>query len=127
LNLSIIPSDYRTDADVKESRRAYNKNAGRIVHSQVFNQLGWKREANDAMQADIEFKKLMFGAPLVEGNRSLAMHTSIPIQDIYFNNVEYGKDQMEEKQWEFIDRLNEMNQLTIEELRMIDYNGGDFN
>ncbi len=105
---------------IREARKAYNPNIGKMFHSQIFGQKGWYLTANMALQADLEHGKMLFAAPIFnEATRLKMLKEDVPIHELEFA-PQYDKMVPQEKMHEFIDHQNYLLDLTKKELTLIE-------
>lgn len=119
-NIYITEFDFTDDKTIYETKVRYNPGAGNMVHSQSFGLNGWLLSANNALQADIENRKIMF-ASKVGTNEDLhrVSGQNVPIDKLYFT-LETVSGESKEKIMDFIDYQNILINQMKKEICMIE-------
>ena len=112
---------------LREARKNYSYENGRIIHSQLFNKQGWIRLANDYLVASLEHRRIRFAGQIrSETLIEKSLGINIPIKDLEFypDPENYGLPSGElyrrAKQGDMIDRLNNVIEMTKHELILIE-------
>lgn len=115
------------EAGLREARKNYSYESGRIIHSVIFGKGGWLRLANDYLQASLEHRRVRF-AGLAKSEKLIEklLSEDIPIRDLEFYpdpenyGIKDGELFKRAKQGDFIDRLNNVIEMTKHELMLIE-------
>ncbi len=66
-----------TDADTfRATRSNYDPSIKKIVYSQVFNEKGWIRDSNDALQGDLQHKKIRFASSIAFDDTEISVNAN---------------------------------------------------
>lgn len=63
-HLEFADLDFSDPDSFRVTRANYDPSIKKIVYSQVFNEKGWIRDSNEALQGDLQHKKIRFASPI---------------------------------------------------------------
>lgn len=119
-NIYSVDIDFSDEVLFQKTKSLYNRHSGHIAICQIFNKKNWIRDANDALQGDIQHKKMMFGSRITfsDVDREMNMNYDIGIENIEFKNgPDFSNNSL--KQSEFIDHVEMIVENTRKELALI--------
>jgi len=109
------------EEELLEAKQSYDNGhkVKRIVHSQYFSPT-WIRQANEALSADIDHKRIWFAAPV---DADKVDKKDIPIKELLFTDIEkYGnkREELNLKLNDFVDHQSFMIKKTINQCALIE-------
>jgi hypothetical protein len=119
-NIYSVDIDFSDESLFQKTKGLYNRPTGHIAICQIFNKKNWIRDANDALQGDIQHKKMMFGSRITfsDIDREMNMNYDIGIENIEFKSgPDFSNNAL--KQSEFIDHVEMIVENTRKELALI--------
>ncbi len=115
--------DFDTEESFQATKHLYNPASGAMVFYQVFNKKGWIRDANEALQADIQHKRMMFASVIryddAELIRNMKLNLIVDLNDLEFKYMDEATKN-EAKKMEFIEHVDERVENTRKELTLIE-------
>ena len=121
-SVHLFEHDYLNGEEgLRQTKANYSYSSKKIIHTQVFNAVGWLRLANETLQANIEHKRLTFGSRIfLDKDFQKIINDPLNIKDIYYrDNIEFKLSEKGLKE-DFADHLNVMMEQTKKELTMIE-------
>lgn len=123
MKLEVVDIDFDSPEGFEQTRRLYNPTAGKMVISIPFNQRNFIRSANEALQADIQHKRIMFASTIMNNDfhRELNMDydLKVNIDDLEFKSMDSNISK-DEKRAVFIENLEFVIETTKKEMAMIE-------
>ncbi len=85
--------DFSDNESFRMTKREYDPKAGKIAFSQVFNKKNWIRDANEMMQGDIQWKRLMFCSTIEYSGKDQSYNANIMadagLSDVDLDQLEF--------------------------------------
>lgn len=123
IKLTEAAVNFDTEESFQETKHLYNPTSGAMVFYQVFNKKGWIREANEALQGDIQHKRMMFASAIRFSDADIEMNMKlnliVDINDLEFKYMDEATTD-KAKKWEFIECVCERVDNTRKELTLIE-------
>lgn len=119
----IIEIDFDDPEKFRETRPLYQPEQGHMVISIPFNKRGFIREANEALQADLQNKRIMFASPIFQSDAhtesNMKSDLKVDIRELEFRKMD-KEIQGDGKRMLFIETIEQVIENTKNELRVIE-------
>lgn len=119
--INLVPLDFTDDETFNATKHHYDRATRSIAFSQVFNKKNWIADANNAMQGDIQHKRILFASSIrfddSAFSSAVAMTRHVP-DDLEFKQMS-DDIQGENRRMEFVEHVDTMVQNTAKELALI--------
>lgn len=122
IKLGVLSEDFEPDEKYQErlmrGKLEYNKENRNFVVFRKFSS-DWIRRGNELLQANFDHKKIWFGARCYNETYNTQISKSIPIDSFEFLNDDTYKEQGQAKKIDFLERQQELMDLTKAECALI--------
>jgi len=72
--LEFADLDFTDEDTFNATRSNYDPSIKKIVYSQVFNEKGWIRDSNEALQGDLQHKNILFGSTIAFDETAISVN-----------------------------------------------------
>lgn len=128
VNLSVVDEDFddteNYDKCIRNAKRLYNKEEGKIVFVRQFGKQNWIRRANELLQASYSHKRIWFGGRCVDSTYHDQLNQEVPIETLCFTQPEEDKEYVETdamaKKVDLIEKQYDLINLTKAECALIE-------